>query len=225
MANSTFYLLQIIGVISFSISGAMVAIKKNADMFGVVVLGVITAMGGGVTRDIFLGITPPSLFENYVFVLCEVASALLVFLFAYVFKEKYLAEEEAIEKINNVVDAIGLGIFAVAGVRITLEAGFTDNHFLIISMGTITATVGGIVRDLMIMEIPFVLKKRVYAVAAIIGSSVYFYSIELGLNDTVAMISCTLVTFAIRMLATVFKWDFPKALGKKSIEENNEKAI
>lgn len=214
-AQTAFYVLEIIGIISFAISGAMIAIDKNADLFGVVVLALITAMGGGVMRDILLGMTPPVFFTSLVFVTIAIVTSLAVFAFAYAFKERYVTNEAAIEKINNIVDALGLGVFAVVGVKVTVDAGFTNNPFLIICMALITATGGGLLRDLMIMEIPFVLKKRIYAVAAILGASVYYFASVFGMNDVAAQVLGTTVTFTVRILATVFKWNFPKALGDR----------
>ena len=138
--------------------------------------------------------------------------AIIVFAIARTFKERYVARERMIEQINNVFDAIGLGVFAVSGARIGMEAGFADNMFLTTFLGTTTAIGGGMIRDVLLREMPFVLKKRVYAVAAILGALGYALLLRVGLGEVVAYGLGMLITTAVRMLATVFKWNLPKAL-------------
>ena len=138
--------------------------------------------------------------------------AIIVFAIARTFKERYVARERMIEQINNVFDAIGLGVFAVSGARIGMEAGFADNMFLTTFLGTTTAIGGGMIRDVLLREMPFVLKKRVYAVAAILGALGYALLLRVGLGEVAAYGLGMLITTAVRMLATVFKWNLPKAL-------------
>ena len=137
---------------------------------------------------------------------------IIVFAIARTFKERYVARERMIEQINNVFDAIGLGVFAVSGARIGMEAGFADNMFLTTFLGTTTAIGGGMIRDVLLREMPFVLKKRVYAVAAILGALGYALLLRVGLGEVAAYGMGMLITTAVRMLATVFKWNLPKAL-------------
>ncbi|MFR5796916.1 MAG: trimeric intracellular cation channel family protein, partial [Christensenellales bacterium] len=137
---------------------------------------------------------------------------IIVFAIARTFKERYVARERMIEQINNVFDAIGLGVFAVSGARIGMEAGFADNMFLTTFLGTTTAIGGGMIRDVLLREMPFVLKKRVYAVAAILGALGYALLLRVGLGEVAAYGLGMLITTAVRMLATVFKWNLPKAL-------------
>ena len=109
-------------------------------------------------------------------------------------------------------DAIGLGIFAVSGARIGMEAGFADNIFLTTFLGTTTAIGGGMLRDVLLQEMPFVLKKRVYAVAAIVGALGYALLLRMGVNGVMAYALGMMATIAVRILATVFKWNLPKAI-------------
>lgn len=141
-----------------------------------------------------------------------VCAPIIVFAIARTFKERYVARERMIEQINNVFDAIGLGVFAVSGARIGMEAGFADNMFLTTFLGTTTAIGGGMIRDVLLREMPFVLKKRVYAVAAILGALGYALLLRVGLGEVAAYGLGMLITTAVRMLATVFKWNLPKAL-------------
>ncbi len=205
-----FITLEWIGVIAFSVSGAMVSVKKGMDLFGVVLLGLLTAFGGGIMRDCLLGRIPPAFFTNYEMILGGTLAALLVFGVAYFLKEKYFANEKAIEQINNVFDALGLGAFAVTGSRIALETVWGEKWFLTVSMGLLTAIGGGLLRDLMLREIPFVLNKRIYATAALAGAVLYFVIRALGAGETAAPLAGIALTFLLRMLATHYSWNLPR---------------
>lgn len=206
-----FFILEIIGTISFAVSGAMIAIKKKVDIFGVLFLGIITAFGGGLMRDITLGNLPPAMFRNTKYLLFATLASLIVFFTASLFKNKYIQNELLIDTINNIFDAIGLGAFSVIGAQLTIQLYGNASTFLIIVMGMITGIGGGILRDLLVREIPFVLKKRVYAVASILGAGTYFFLLYFTYS-WLAMIIGVFVTFSLRMLSTVFKWNLPKAI-------------
>lgn len=208
-AETAFKICEIIGTVAFAISGAMVATDKGTDIFGVVFMAVITAFGGGMIRDVLLGRFPAAVFKSAPYVILSIAVAICIFICAYIFKEKYRKNEPFIERITNVFDAIGLGAFAVTGVRVALDSGF-GGAFLSITMGMITAIGGGLIRDLMLMEIPFVFKKRIYALAAIAGAAIYYVMYLYDVNVFVSIAVGIFATFAVRMLATVFKWQLPK---------------
>ena len=201
-----------IGTAAFAVSGAMIAIDKRTDLFGVVLLAVFTALGGGTLRDMLIGEFPPRMFYSYQYVLLAVLFALIVFALARAFKERYVVREPLIEQINNVFDAIGLGVFAVSGARIGVEAGFADNVFLLTFLGMITAVGGGMLRDVLLQEMPFVLKKRVYAVAAIAGALTYALLVRAGVSGAVAYGAGCALTTALRIFATVYRWDPPRAI-------------
>ena len=116
-----FFILEIIGTISFAVSGAMIAIKKKVDIFGVLFLGIITAFGGGLMRDITLGNLPPAMFRNTKYLLFATLASLIVFFTASLFKNKYIQNELLIDTINNIFDAIGLGAFSVIGAQLTIQ--------------------------------------------------------------------------------------------------------
>ena len=156
--NGIFSICEAVGTAAFAVSGAMVAVDKGTDIFGVLLMAVFTALGGGTLRDMLIG------------------------------------------------------YFAVSGARIGMEAGFADNMFLTTFLGTTTAIGGGMIRDVLLREMPFVLKKRVYAVAAILGALGYALLLRVGLGEVAAYGLGMLITTAVRMLATVFKWNLPKAL-------------
>jgi uncharacterized membrane protein YeiH len=224
-------ILEIIGIISFSAAGAMVAIDREADVFGVVFLSVITCYGGGLLRDVMVGTSigreRPWLFLGSdtasLYMILTVATALAVFLIALLFKKHYAREERAVVAINNVLDAFGRGVFAAIGTEACLELG----AFVAITMGMVTCVGGGLMRDVILGDIPFILRKYVYAVATIIGSAVYYIVAVVFMpgNEAatvVATVSCTLVVFVIRMLATAFKLNLPKAIRFSELKEELE---
>jgi uncharacterized membrane protein YeiH len=209
----------------------MVAIDREADVFGVVFLSVITCYGGGLLRDVMVGTSigreRPWLFLGSdtasLYMILTVATALAVFLIALLFKKHYAREERAVVAINNVLDAFGIGVFAAIGTEACLELG----AFVAITMGMVTCVGGGLMRDVILGDIPFILRKYVYAVATIIGSAVYYvvavvFMPENEAATVVATVSCTLVVFVIRMLATAFKLNLPKAIRFSELKEELE---
>ena len=205
-----YFIVEILGTIAFATSGAMVAINKRVDIFGVLVLSSVTALGGGCIRDILIGTLPPRMFSDYRYVTVAVAVALVVFIVAYIFRELYQKSQKIVDSVNNIFDAAGLGIFTVTGVQVAIESGFEMNSILAVCLGVITGIGGGILRDVMLREIPFVLKKRIYALASIAGGVVYYNMYLAEVGKTLSIVVAVGVTFAIRILATIFKLDLPK---------------
>lgn len=208
--GSAFFILEMIGVAAFAVSGAAAAIDKNADIFGVVFLGVTTALGGGVFRDILLGYLPPRMFEDYTYVAAAILASLLVFAAARIWRDGYFGHRDRIDAVVNVFDAIGLGVFTVSGMNLAIAHSGITNALLVIVLGMATGIGGGMVRDIMIGEIPFVLRKRVYAVASLAGGCVYYLMYLWKINSVVSAVTAIVAVFAIRMLATAFKWSLPK---------------
>ena len=210
MTKILFDIIEFIGVVSFAVSGAMIAIKHRSDIFGVVFLGCTTALGGGVTRDIMLGILPPSVFTNWVMVLCAAISSALVFTVALLFKERYFNNTHKIEVVNNIIDAMGLGAFTVTGINSAFSHVGGNNILLGVFMGMMTGIGGGVLRDLLSGTAPVVFKKHVYALASISGGVVYCLMISFGMEKTLSAIVCMFIVFVIRLLATIFKWNLPR---------------
>jgi uncharacterized membrane protein YeiH len=211
-SDAIFQILDIIGTIAFAVSGATVAIQKKTDLFGVLFLGVITACGGGMTRDLILGRIPPMAFLHPLDIAIAAGSAFIVFLLAKLFRTQYLNNSEKINPYFNIFDAAGLGIFTVTGSQAAIDLGFSDNPFLVIAMGTITAVGGGLLRDVIIHEVPYVLKKHIYAVASIIGGVVFWLMSTNGVSSVWSAAVGVIITFVVRILATIFKWNLPKAI-------------
>lgn len=201
---------QIIGTVAFAASGAMLAIDRDLDLFGVLFLGVITAVGGGAIRDLLLGSFPPVAFRDATYVLVAFVTALIVFLLAAMGNVRYWRERDAMDRAFNLLDAVGLGIFSAVGAQTAMSAGFSGNAFLCVFMGMTTGVGGGILRDLLSKTVPAVLKRRIYAVASIIGAATYFYMVKLSTGAPVAMLAGMLITVLIRMLATHYAWNLPR---------------
>ena len=215
--------LEIIGVFSFSISGALMAIDKENDFFGVLFLAVITSFGGGMLRDIFIGNTPPVFFTLYHLVIVCVVTASLVFVLATVFKRQYVKNEKFVEFVNNYFDAFGLGVFVISGAKICIGAGIT-NPFLIVIMGMLSGTGGSITRDVIMREIPALLQKHIYLMAAIFGALLYYVFWRTGVGDLIAVPISTVSIVIIRILATAFNWHMPKAIDFSKMSENEDNA-
>ena len=205
--------LELIGTCAFAISGAVLGITKRFDIFGVIFSGIITALGGGTIRDILLGNLPPAMFKDYIYLIFAVATCLLTFIIASILKNKFSENIVVIDKVNNIFDAIGLGVFTIVGMNVAINSGFSDNFFFVVFLGMTTGCGGGILRDAIVGEVPFVLRKRVYAVASIAGGIAYYLLyIMLQQGVVISAVAGITLIFALRILASVFKWDLPKAI-------------
>ena len=202
--------LEIIGTIAFAISGAFVAIKKDLDIFGVIFVGCITAVGGGITRDILIGATPPAIFSNMYILMIAALTAVVVFIVAYIQRRKFEEIREKIEKINNVFDAIGLAAFSVMGTETAFVNNLSGNAFLSIMLGMLTGVGGGIIRDVLTDSTPYIFKKHVYALASIGGAALYYVLRLCAHGSLVPSIFGMLFIIAVRMLATKYHWSLPK---------------
>ena len=213
---SLFFLIEAIGTIAFASSGAMTAIRKRLDLLGIIILGETTAVGGGMLRDILLGRVPPSLFINPVYVIMAFVTVLILF-FIIRFNQQIMTGPYivAYEKIMNIFDAVGLAAFTVTGIDTAAMAGYGEYHFLSIFLGVLTGVGGGVLRDIMAGQTPYILKKHVYACASLAGAIFYVY-LSGALGSNAAMVTGALLVIAIRLLATKYCWDLPKATAETS---------
>ena len=210
MENSIIFAIELIGTIAFASSGAMLGIRKNLDIFGVVVLGLCVAVGGGIVRDIILGLTPPSAFRDPSYALTALVTAVLLSGIVY-WKQEILTSRymEIYETIMNYCDAAGLGIFTVLGVYTGYEQGYRGRFFLIF-LGMLTGIGGGVIRDVLADTMPFILRKHIYAVASLAGAFVCQRLI--GQNLYLALAAGTAVVLVIRILASHYRWNLPRPL-------------
>lgn len=208
-ANNIVFIFEIIGTIAFAFSGAMLALQNEMDFFGVNVMGMVTAVGGGMIRDLVLGIIPPGMFINYRYVLVSTVTSSLIFCMAYNDKIRLYVFKLQYNHIIIFFDSIGLGIFTVIGINTAIQAGFSASVFLLIFVGTITGVGGGILRDLMSGSTPTVMKKQIYASASIIGAVIYI-NIYGCFPKIAAMMTAAAAVVIIRILAVRFKWNLPR---------------
>ena len=201
------FVLELIGAAAFAVSGAMVAIEKRADIFGVLFVAVTTALGGRVIRDVLIGRIPPVMFVSYWYLLLSVVAALAVFRDAYPGRGRYKLHLDKLDAVNNIFDAIGLAVFTVSGMNAAMPV--SDNVILVLFVGMCTGVGGGMLRDVMTNTMPKVLRKRVYAVASLLGGGLYYAMYALGVNQIVSLGCGMLLIFALRLFATIFKWNLP----------------
>ena len=203
--------LEIIGTVAFAVSGAFVAIKAKLDVFGVLFIGCITAVGGGITRDILIGRTPPAIFSNLYILLIAALSSAVVFLIARGMHKKFVYAYEKTEPIQNVFDAFGLAAFSVMGTEIAFLYGQWENAVLAVLLGVLSGVGGGVLRDVLTSTTPYIFKKHVYALASIAGATVY-YVMRLFIEETlVPSIVAMALVVVLRLLAAKYRWSLPKA--------------
>lgn len=211
MLDKYIFVLEIIGTIAFASSGAMVGIKKQMDLLGVCVLGMTTAVGGGMIRDLILGVNPPVMFQNPTYALLAIAFSILVFCSMYFFQNQLEKSRfyEVYDKLMMIFDSVGLGLFTVVGVTTAINIGFETTGFLQIFVGVLTGVGGGVLRDIMAGNMPYIFVKHVYASASIIGAVVCVL-VESWFGELPAMLIGAAVVFVIRILAAHFKWNLPR---------------
>ena len=182
--------MEIIGTVAFAVTGALTAIEKDLDHYGILFLGFMTAVGGGILRDMIIGDGLPATFVNPLYAIISIVTSIVVILFY-----KHILY---MDRLITLCDAIGLAAFTAIGCKVATVHQF-DQYFLIITLALLTGTGGGMIRDICAGNIPFVLEKEVYAVASIAGAVSYLIFLNpLGLIPS--MYICCLVTFIIRMV-------------------------
>lgn len=204
------FFMEMTGTVAFAASGAMVGVERNMDIFGVSVLGVVTAVGGGMIRDIVLGIIPPNVFTNPVYALVATITSCVVFL-AFYWKRQLLEGHMRLtyDRVMLVMDSIGLGIFTVVGVNTGIRSGYMDNVFLLVFLGTITGVGGGLMRDMMAGVPPYIFVKHIYACASIVGAIVCVYTYR-WFGVVFSLIFGSAAVILMRYLAAHYRWNLPK---------------
>ena len=195
------YFLDLLGTAAFAASGALAGVQRRMDLLGVVILALVTAVGGGTIRDVLLGSVPPFCFndENYLYL--SIVVALLVFYFHH--------SLDFLHRPLLYFDALGLGTFLVIG---TGKALAYNHGFLVaVMMGVMTATAGGVVRDVLSDQVPFILQKEIYATACIFGGILYYVLYRLGMNESLVAVIAALVVVVIRVIAIHRHWSLPVA--------------
>lgn len=206
--NDLIFVLDIVGTVSFAISGAMTGLKKNMDIFGVCMLGVTTAVGGGILRDLLLGLTPPSALTEPRNVFLAIAVSVILFL--PVVRRMLLNHQNVYDKLLLWADSAGLGLFTVYGIRVAIMAGYESNGFLLVFVGVITGVGGGVIRDLFAGDRPYIFVKHIYACASIAGA-VLCAVLRPAAGLEFAMTAGFAVIVIIRLCSAKFRWSLPRA--------------
>ncbi len=207
MSENLYLTFEIIGTIAFSVSGAMLGIHKKMDILGVAVLGLVTAVGGGVIRDIILGVIPPHTFRNPLYATIAIITAIVICIPKV--QKLFTATRKIYEPLMLWMDSIGLGVFTVIGIKVAHYSDCDATIFLNVFVGVITGVGGGIMRDVMAGDPPYILVKHFYASASIIGAIVTVILWEL-FGELVAMSVGTAVVVVLRLLAAKYRWSLPK---------------
>ena len=202
------FILELIGTVAFASSGAMIAIEKKMDIFGVNVLGATTAVGGGIMRDIILGLTPPGAFSHPVYVLVAALTSTILFAIAYAKPTAFESrvKTDYYDKLMFWCDTAGLGIFTVVGIQAAVRAVGGENVFFFVFIGTLTGVGGGVLRDIMAGETPYILVKHIYACAAIAGGIVCVVG-RTAFGEAYGTILGLAATVLLRFLAAHFRWN------------------
>lgn len=202
------FILELIGTVAFASSGAMIAIEKKMDIFGVNVLGATTAVGGGIMRDIILGLTPQGAFSHPVYVLVAALTSTILFVIAYAKPTAFESrvKTDYYDKLMFWCDTAGLGIFTVVGIQAAVRAVGGENVFFFVFIGTLTGVGGGVLRDIMAGETPYILVKHIYACAAIAGGIVCVVG-RTAFGEAYGTILGLAATVLLRFLAAHFRWN------------------
>jgi uncharacterized membrane protein YeiH len=203
---------DLVGTFAFAISGIKLASGKQVDWLGAYIIGLATAIGGGTIRDLLLGVTPFWMLDSRYFITTGVA-----LLATLVFKEKLFRWSNTL----FLFDTIGLGLVTIVGITKSLDANFP--FWVCIVMGAITGSIGGVIRDILLNEVPLLLQKDIYALACIIGGVVYFVCLHFSLSTGLTEIIAASVVILVRVLAVKFHIHLPILRSMQSNANNNIK--
>ena len=206
MDLSLFTLLDLLGTIAFAISGALAAMNRKLDLFGIFIIGFVTAIGGGTIRDALIGRTPVMWMENTIYIyLIGVVTVLTI-----IFRNKIYYLKTSL----FLFDTIGLGIFTITGVETGIQNDL--DPIVCITLGAMTGTFGGVIRDILCNEIPVIFRKEIYATASIAGATIFIFLHELNVNTDLIYIVTSLIIISIRLIVVRYKISLPTFTLKKS---------
>lgn len=194
-----YFVIDILGTIAFAISGVLVAMEKKLDLFGVIIIAFVTAIGGGTLRDMLIGNTPVVWMRELTYVIVVLSTV-----FVAILCSKQLRH---LRKTLFLFDTLGIGLFTMVGVEKGLQAGLLP--VMCIALGTITACFGGVIRDILCNTIPVIFRKEIYATACILGALSYFILRELPFTEEYAYSAAILIIIGVRLLAVKFRIALP----------------
>jgi uncharacterized membrane protein YeiH len=200
-----FHLLDIIGTMAFAMSGALTAMNKKLDPFGVFIIAFVTAVGGGTLRDVMIGRTPVGWMQDLTYVYVIILGFILTILF-----------RKRLDKLRTslaLFDTIGLGVFTLIGIQKGID--YHLHPTICIALGTMTACFGGVIRDILCTEIPVIFRREIYATICILGGIVFFMLRKMNLENDVLYLVTSSVIIAVRVLAVKYKWHLSPIEHKK----------
>ena len=192
-------IIDILGTFSFAAAGAFAAMEKKLDPFGVLIIAFVTAIGGGTIRDVLIGNFPVSWLSNSTAIWVILAAAVVTMFFGSYLKK--------LDKMLFLFDALGLGLFTMIGIEKGISYHLSPG--ICVALGTITGCFGGVLRDVLLNNVPLIFHKEIYALASIIGGTLFFL-MPAAVDDSIAYILSILVVFMTRVLAVQFNWSLPK---------------
>jgi uncharacterized membrane protein YeiH len=199
MKEDLLKLIDILGTITFAISGVFAAMQKRLDIFGILIISFITSIGGGTLRDILLGDLPVKWMADIETPLIILASAICAILFRHIIKN--------FQQTLFIFDSLGLGFFTVLGIQKGIRFGL--NPGICVVLGTITGCFGGVIRDILLNNIPLIFRREIYATACILGGIIYFILFETSFPKEWLDVTVMLIIFLIRFLAVRYKLEMP----------------
>ncbi len=200
MPTNFLFIIDVLGTFSFAVSGAFLAMQKKLDPFGVLVLSFVTAIGGGTLRDILIGNLPVGWLTNETATIVIFSSAIATMIFGRFLKQ--------FTTTLFLFDALGLGLFTLIGIELGIDKNFSTG--ICIALGTITACFGGVIRDVLLNDVPLLFRKEIYAMACIAGGLIYFLLRKINLDEDISKAICILLIFAIRVIAVRYKISLPQ---------------
>ncbi|MBQ7874944.1 MAG: trimeric intracellular cation channel family protein [Oscillospiraceae bacterium] len=208
MSENLLLIFELMGTVAFAVSGAITGLSKKMDIFGVATLGLVTAVGGGVIRDIILGHTPPATFQKPIYALVAIGVSVVIFIPAV--RKFLLRKQRVYDAAMLLMDSAGLGIFTVVGIQTAYSANHSFNAFLLIFVGMVTGIGGGVIRDILAGNTPYIFVKHFYASASFIGAVVCILLWEI-FGSPAAIYGGAAAVIILRLLAARFRWSLPKA--------------
>ena len=201
-------MIDMLGTVAFAASGAMIGLRKNMDIFGVCILGLTTAVGGGVLRDLILGLTPPMAFRDPTAAMLALATAAVFF--SRRMRRLFTHDQALYDRILFWMDTLGLGAFTVVGVELAFSRSAQPTFFLLVFVGVLTGVGGGVLRDLLAQQVPYIFVKHIYACASLAGA-VLCAGLWRCAGSVAAMLAGVAAVVVIRVLAARFRWNLPRA--------------
>lgn len=192
-------IINVLGTIAFAVSGTAMAMSKRLDIFGILVIAFVTSIGGGTLRDILIGNLPVGWLSSEKLLITILLSSIVTMIF-----------KKPIDKLSRTLflfDALGIGLFTIAGAEIAEAKGFSP--YICVILGTITACFGGVIRDVLLNHVPLIFRKELYAIACLIGGAFYFLFKHMGMPQELSTFICIGIIVSIRTLAVKYNIELP----------------